>query len=37
MIEDSLNDKLGGQKIVNYGLPEEEVATVCKQGGNTFE
>ena len=37
MIEDSLNDKLGGQKIVNYGLPEEEVASVCKQGGNSAD
>ena len=36
MIEDSLQDKLGGQRIVNYGLPEEEVVAVCKQGGNSF-
>ena len=30
LIEDSINDPLGGQDI-RYGLPDLEVAKVCKQ------
>ena len=30
LVQDSLGDELGGQKI-RYGLPEQEVAKVCKQ------